>query len=317
MKITLDLPAVLTGGAVALVLGLVAGFTPQVTQVTSQTPATADPIQEGSPPPALKSAEDLQWDGRLGLDGTWILDESATTAVWAKPSPSEPRQLEVQVEKGQRALVLPDSSRFLPVAIWFEGGFGGVEFSVPGAGNEGKDSLLRLLRVGDGIDARLIVTTQDGGRNASSYCIYRQQQDRPRSRVQSGYWTKVEEVSDSIVKLTNGAILEPIGYVGYVGYGKRAFLKSQTGVLWIEGKGDCHVSTLKGPMSSRRRSFTTKTISKSTADGSLFVFTDRTIFDPLFPTFVGAFTDFQNCTVVEGTDLLFEDGQIIEGGIIR
>ena len=33
MKITLDLPSVLTGGAVALVLGLVAGFTPQVTQV--------------------------------------------------------------------------------------------------------------------------------------------------------------------------------------------------------------------------------------------------------------------------------------------
>ena len=33
MKITLDLPSVITGGAVALVLGLVAGFTPQVTQV--------------------------------------------------------------------------------------------------------------------------------------------------------------------------------------------------------------------------------------------------------------------------------------------
>ena len=33
MKITLDLPSVITGGAVALALGLVAGFTPQVTQV--------------------------------------------------------------------------------------------------------------------------------------------------------------------------------------------------------------------------------------------------------------------------------------------
>lgn len=37
MKITLDLPSVLTGGAVALVLGLVAGFTPQVTQVPGAT----------------------------------------------------------------------------------------------------------------------------------------------------------------------------------------------------------------------------------------------------------------------------------------
>ena len=39
MKITLDLPSVLTGGAVALVLGLVAGFTPQVTQVPGATNA--------------------------------------------------------------------------------------------------------------------------------------------------------------------------------------------------------------------------------------------------------------------------------------
>jgi len=37
MKITLDLPSVLTGGAVALVLGLFAGFTPQVTQVPGAT----------------------------------------------------------------------------------------------------------------------------------------------------------------------------------------------------------------------------------------------------------------------------------------
>ncbi|MDB4403159.1 hypothetical protein N9159_00800 [bacterium] len=44
MKITLDLPSVLTGGAVALVLGLVAGFTPQVTQLTPQRPATAVPL---------------------------------------------------------------------------------------------------------------------------------------------------------------------------------------------------------------------------------------------------------------------------------
>ncbi|MDB4450641.1 hypothetical protein N9109_00790 [bacterium] len=37
MKITLDLPSVLTGGTVALVLGLVAGFTPQVTQLPGAT----------------------------------------------------------------------------------------------------------------------------------------------------------------------------------------------------------------------------------------------------------------------------------------
>ncbi|MDB4724676.1 hypothetical protein OAF85_00725 [Planctomycetota bacterium] len=37
MKITLDLPSVAAGGAVALVLGLVAGFSPQATQVPGAT----------------------------------------------------------------------------------------------------------------------------------------------------------------------------------------------------------------------------------------------------------------------------------------
>ncbi|MDB4724644.1 hypothetical protein OAF85_00560 [Planctomycetota bacterium] len=52
MKITLDLPSVLTGGAVALVLGLVAGFTPQVTQVAPQRPATAVPLNGALRPAA-------------------------------------------------------------------------------------------------------------------------------------------------------------------------------------------------------------------------------------------------------------------------
>ena len=53
MNITLDLPSVLTGGAVALVLGLVAGFSPQVTTVAPQRPATAVPL-DGALRPAAR-----------------------------------------------------------------------------------------------------------------------------------------------------------------------------------------------------------------------------------------------------------------------
>ena len=41
MKITLDLTSVVVGGAVALALGVVAGFSPQVTSVPAARPATA------------------------------------------------------------------------------------------------------------------------------------------------------------------------------------------------------------------------------------------------------------------------------------
>ena len=52
MKITLDLPSVAAGGAVALVLGLVAGFSPQATQVAPQRPATAVPLNGPQRPAA-------------------------------------------------------------------------------------------------------------------------------------------------------------------------------------------------------------------------------------------------------------------------
>ena len=52
MKITLDLPSVLIGAAVALVLGLVAGFSPQGTQLPPQRPTDPTTMMSARPVPA-------------------------------------------------------------------------------------------------------------------------------------------------------------------------------------------------------------------------------------------------------------------------
>ena len=52
MKITLDLPSAITGGAVALTLGLVAGFSPQAAQIAPQRPASAVPLNGAQRPAA-------------------------------------------------------------------------------------------------------------------------------------------------------------------------------------------------------------------------------------------------------------------------
>lgn len=65
MKITLDLPSVLTGGAVALVLGLVAGFSPQGTQLPPQRPIDPTTMMSARPEP-----RDFVWlEARSGSNG--------------------------------------------------------------------------------------------------------------------------------------------------------------------------------------------------------------------------------------------------------
>ena len=96
MKITLDLPSVLTGGAVALVLGLVAGFTPQVTQVAPQRPATAVPLN-GALRPAARDIVLLQGGappyvvpaGKILVITTFAYDAAISSAsIWANGVPT-------------------------------------------------------------------------------------------------------------------------------------------------------------------------------------------------------------------------------------
>lgn len=62
MKITLDLTSVVVGGAVALALGVVAGFSPQVTSVPAARPATAVTTMGANRP----AARDIVW-----LEAQW------------------------------------------------------------------------------------------------------------------------------------------------------------------------------------------------------------------------------------------------------
>jgi hypothetical protein len=65
--------------------------------------------------------------------------------------------------------------------------------------------------------------------------------------IDSYYSLKVDEVNDDIVKFTDGTIIEINGYLGYVSYGKKAFLYKYNGStkIWIEGKKSYSCTIIK------------------------------------------------------------------------
>lgn len=62
--------------------------------------------------------------------------------------------------------------------------------------------------------------------------------------------TQIDEEEGDIYKLRNGGVVEVTsGYVGYVGYAKKALLYSEGGTwkLWIEGKKSYPVEVIREP----------------------------------------------------------------------
>lgn len=87
MKIALDLTSVLTGGAAALVLGLVAGFSPQVTSVPAATPAT--PVATvGASRPAARDIVHLQAKSEDGapVSGNAIPGTGYSSPIFTVPA---------------------------------------------------------------------------------------------------------------------------------------------------------------------------------------------------------------------------------------
>jgi hypothetical protein len=83
---------------------------------------------------------------------------------------------------------------------------------------------------------------------------YEEAMDRRRANGIQVYKTVIEDDKGSdIFKLANGGIVEVrSGYVGYVGYRKKALLFPDGGrwKLWIEGKKSYPVEILKAPTSA-------------------------------------------------------------------
>ena len=66
------------------------------------------------------------------------------------------------------------------------------------------------------------------------------------------YKTRISEEKNDILKLDNGGVVEvTLGFVGFVGYNKKALLFKEGGrwKIWIEGKKTFPVEILKAPTS--------------------------------------------------------------------
>ena len=251
------------------------------------------------------------------LAGLWEVDSEATAKAWPMARHSRGvEQVEFAVTDKKLVLVLPDKRQILAGSYWQQGIARGAQFKYSmGKAAQSKASQCcdDCVFIGEGSSMILILQRLGPGEKTSSLLL--KKKGRTNNRNSSGgYWTTIEEATDDVVKLTNGAVVEVVGYIGYVGYGKRALLHANGRKLWVEGKKDYLVVTLKAPVWGRKVEVLEKSIRTAADDGSLFLFSDGSRFDPYFPTFVGAFSEFSNCYVVSGSSLLFDDGDLIESG---
>ncbi len=103
MKITLDLPSVLTGGAVALVLGLVAGFSPQGTQLPPQRPIDPTTMMSARPEP-----RDFVWlealQGNGGFTAAYTVPQGKILVITALTGSSATSQIPFYIDGLSRVI---------------------------------------------------------------------------------------------------------------------------------------------------------------------------------------------------------------------
>lgn len=258
------------------------------------------------------------------LAGEWRVDATATRGCWGSvPEDAVTFSQQLAISDGKLLLRSVGKPDRIAVETWARDQALGGRFVVKDDGTS--DSLtvtedLVLIGVGDHALLHCHLSSPDG----LELRIVMKRVPRSPSVARAigeddvGYWTKIDSVNDEVVELANGAIVEVTsGYLGYVGTGKRALLHQSNGRLWIEGKRQYVVKPLRTATAGARVSVIEKTIRSAAGDGSLFVFDDGTIFEPFIPTFVGAFSELQTCYVVDESMLLFNDGELIDGGMLR
>jgi len=104
------------------------------------------------------------------------------------------------------------------------------------------------------LNAILNRTYQKGAESRSGVSSTPPTRQVPGARHRSGgmpvYITKIDEDSDDVLKLANGAIVEiSFGYLGYVGVYKDAVLykEGMSWMIWIEGKKSYRCDMIKEP----------------------------------------------------------------------
>lgn len=98
----------------------------------------------------------------------------------------------------------------------------------------------------------------------------------------TAFKARVDSDDGNVVSLDNGAILEiTAGYLGYVGYRKRAILLVRESFckLWIEGKRLYRCDLLRAPTSGSKASAEEMSISEVKARGEILVSFDGRLFE--------------------------------------
>ncbi len=253
--------------------------------------------------------------------GTWYLSANATNALWPSAQTMDDFAIEFGQLKEKLAILGQGNDPIMALDYWTRKAVTVADFEIEIPDTEDKLSLQFAL-LGGGEEARLFASLIQKevpiGYFTLSKTAPKTSETTAQKSTSKGYWTKVESIDNDIVKLANGAIVEiSYGYVGYVGYGKKAFLHSSGTRLWIEGKKDFAVSVLKAPSFGAAKTFERKTISKAADDGSAFVFYDGTSYVVPFATYIGGFSEYQSCFVVSGYILLFDSGELIDSGMMQ
>jgi hypothetical protein len=281
---------------------------------TSQSIAAA--LSQGQEPRSeAKSGSNTSDTDWSHWKGTWFTDGPATKELWSsvKIEPGIPFEFRVS-DSTEISLVIGETE----TSATNQSTLSGVQVAAFDLVLEDDSALqMTFVGLGKGKGFRVVLIPQIESEDRSGIVLSREHKTSPQAKqgtaLKLGYWTKVDSVDGDYVTLLNGAVLEPLGYLGYVGYGKRAFLYANGTRLWIEGKKSFSVSQLRPPIASARTTYSEKVVRTAADDGSLFVFTDGSMFDPLIPTYVGGYSEYQTCIVVGLGDLLFQDGSTVSG----
>jgi hypothetical protein len=135
-----------------------------------------------------------------------------------------------------------------------------------------------------------------------------QQQQKSQGYV---YETKVEEDRNEVLVLTNGAVVEVAGYLGYMGYRKDAVLFFTSGGcrVWLEGKRAFRCDVLRAPDSYARRTPAELVwIERVTGSGEVVILVDGSVFEVLYQSYVTSIWLPGEAILMDDSRLLHLDG---------
>lgn len=129
------------------------------------------------------------------------------------------------------------------------------------------------------------------------------------SATYRGYLTKADDVSDEILKLRNGAVVEVLGgSIGYVSSSRTVLLMTAGASckVWIESKRLYRCSLVRAPYSQQYQSVVLASITEVKGNGSILVIDDGSLFEVN-----GAYTYLTTIWLPTSDIAILDDSQIV------